>query len=58
MSGESKTVLKAISDYFNQGDGKRPLSDFSKEIKALSPEEKAELAQGACDVMGWTLIKK
>lgn len=39
----------------NEGDGKRGLSDFQKELKALSDVEKLELAQGACDVMGWTL---
>lgn len=55
MSGESKTPLKAIAEYFNTGDGKRPLQQFADEIKALTPEEKRELAQGACDVMGWTL---
>lgn len=47
--------IKALSDYFNQGEGKRPLSEFAKEVRALSAEEKIELAQGVCDVMGWTL---
>jgi len=57
MSGETKTTLKAINDYFNSGDGKRSLSEFAKEIKALTAEEKKELAEGACNVMGWTLQK-
>jgi hypothetical protein len=51
----TKTIITALASYFNEGAGKRPLSDFQKEIKALSDEEKLELAQGACAVMGWTL---
>lgn len=50
-----KTTLKALTDYFNEGDGKRPLKDWSDEIKALSPAEKLELATGVCAVTGWTL---
>ena len=50
-----KTTLKALTDYFNEGDGKRPLKDWSEEIKALSPAEKLELATGVCAVTGWTL---
>jgi len=50
-----KTIIGALAGYFNQGDGKRPLSDFQVEIKALSEDAKRELAEGACKVMGWTL---
>lgn len=50
-----KTVISAISGYFNQGDGKRSMSDFRDELKALSDAEKRELAQGACKAMEWTL---
>lgn len=50
-----KTVVGALAAYFNEGDGKRPLTEFQAEIKALTPEEKLELAEGACAVMGWTL---
>lgn len=50
-----KTTVGAIAGYFNQGDGKRPLSKFQEELKALSDEEKLELAEGACKIMGWTL---
>lgn len=52
-----KSIIKALNDYFNQGDGKRGLAQFSAEVKALNDAEKLELAQGACDVMGWTLKK-
>lgn len=49
------TVTKALADYFNVGEGKRPPGEFLKELKALTTEEKRELAEGACSVMGWTL---
>lgn len=52
-----KTVISAISGYFNQGEGKRSMSDFRDELKALSDAEKLELAEGACSIMGWTLKK-
>jgi hypothetical protein len=52
-----KTVTGALAGYFNEGDGKRPLGDFQKELKAMTDEEKLELAEGACAVMGWTLKK-
>jgi hypothetical protein len=55
MAGEQKTIVGALAGYFNQGEGKRALSEFQQEVKALSDKEKLELAQGACDVMGWTL---
>lgn len=50
---ETKTTIKALNDYFNQGDGKRSLKAFADEVKQLNDAEKEELAQGACDVMGW-----
>lgn len=55
MTTETKTRIKALNDYFNQGEGKRPLREFQAEIKKLSDAEKQELAEGACAVMGWTL---
>lgn len=48
----AKTVLKTLTDYFNAGDGKRALSDWAKEIRALSDEEKRELAEGVAAVTG------
>lgn len=49
------TVLKALAGYFNTGDGKKSLKEFSEEIKALSTEEKRELAEGVCAITGDTL---
>ena len=49
------TVLKALTSYFNDGEGKRSMTQWAAEIKALSADEKLELAQGACKVMGWQL---
>jgi hypothetical protein len=51
------TTIGALAKYFNEGDGKRSLTKFSEEVKALSMKEKRELAEGACKVMGWTLKK-
>jgi len=50
-----KSVLKHLTDYFNVGDGKRPLTEWAKEVKALSPAEKLELAQGVCAITGDTI---
>lgn len=50
-----KTVLKVLTDYFNVGDGKRATRDWAAEIKALSTEEKRELAEGVCAITGDTL---
>lgn len=50
------TTLKALTDYFNQGDGKRPMKAWAEEVKALTPEEKAELAAGAAEALGKTLV--
>lgn len=39
-------VASILAKYFNSGAGKRALSVFQAELKALSPAEKAELARG------------
>ena len=44
--------LKVLTDYFNVGEGKRPMKEWAAEVKALSTEEKAELAQLAAVAMG------
>lgn len=54
----AKGTTSILAGYFNQGDGKRPLPDFRDELKALSPEEKVELAQGVCAITGDTLSGK
>lgn len=49
------TAVKALNNYFNQGEGKVPLSQFAAEVRALSPDEKRELATLAAQAMGDTL---
>lgn len=46
------TVLKALTGYFNVGDGKRSMAEWQGELKALTAEEKRELAEGVCAVTG------
>lgn len=46
------TETKAITQYFNVDEGKRPVSEFLKELKALSPDEKHELALGVVEITG------
>lgn len=46
-----------LSKYFNTADDpvgyeKRPIGEFSAELKALTPDEKKELAQLAAEDMG------
>jgi hypothetical protein len=47
-----KTVTSILAGYFNVDDGKRPLREFQGELKALTTEEKLELAQGVCAITG------
>lgn len=49
------TPLKALTTYFNSGPNKKPLAEFSAELKALSADEKAELATLAAAAMGDTI---
>lgn len=49
------TVTKALNGYFNEGAGKVSPSKFLEELKALTTEEKRELAQGVCAITGDTL---
>lgn len=49
----AKTVA-LLAGYFNQGEGKRPLTEFQKELKAMTPEEKKKLAGEVAAVTGQT----
>ena len=49
------TMLKALAGYFNTGDGKKSLRDFTVEIKALSDTEKWDMAEGVVAITGDTL---
>ena len=50
-----KTIPVILSNYFNAGDAKRPATEFLKELKELSLEEKRELAEGVCAITGDTI---
>ena len=41
-----KTAIAWLTGYFNQNEGKRAMTAWRDELKALSPEEKQELAEG------------
>jgi hypothetical protein len=49
------TVTKALTGFFNTGDGKRSTTEWMGELKALTTEEKAELAALVCAVTGDSL---
>lgn len=54
----AKSMLKILTDYFNVGDAKVPMKAWADEMKALSPDEKRELAEGVCSVTGDTIAAK
>ena len=49
------TPLKALAEYFNKGDNKKPLREFAAEVKELSEDEKLELGTLAAAAMGETI---
>ena len=49
------TVTKALSGFFNVEPRKVPAQEWLKELKALSPDEKRELAEAVCAFTGDTL---
>jgi hypothetical protein len=49
---------KALTNYFNSGDGKRDTKTWMGELRALSDQEKDELARGVAAVTGDTLPEK
>lgn len=51
----AKSVITILAGYFNQGDGKRPLTEFQAELKELSSDEKMDLALGVCEITGDTV---
>lgn len=47
------TALAVLKTYFNSDpDTKKPLKEFSAELKELDPKDKAELAQLAAQELG------
>lgn len=45
-------IVAILAKYFNEGAGKRPLTDFAKEVKALDDPSKKELGAGAAKILG------
>lgn len=52
---DTVTPLKALSNFFNTGENKKPLRDFAAELKLLSDDEKLELATLSAAAMGQKL---
>ncbi len=50
------TVTKALTSFFNVGEGKRATATWGKELKALTDGEKRELAEQVVAVTGDTLV--
>jgi len=53
-TGTVKSEAAALRQYFGLNPG-QTLSEFMTEIKALTPDGKTELAQGAALKLGWTV---
>lgn len=49
------TQLRALTEFFNVGDGKRVTREWAAEVKALTPDEKTSLCTDIVDVTGWTV---
>jgi hypothetical protein len=54
----AKSMLKILTEYFNVEPHKVPMKAWSDEMKALSPDEKRELAEGVCVITGDTIAAK
>lgn len=50
-----KTATAWLTGFFNEGEGKRSLSEWRDELKALSVDEKKELAEGVAALSGGTV---
>lgn len=51
------TITKALSNYFNVEPRKVPAQEWLKELRALTPAEKLNLAEGVVAITGDTLSK-
>lgn len=52
----AKSSIKILTDYFNQGDGKRPTKEWGEELKAFTKEERDAFAAEVAEVTGDTLL--
>lgn len=55
QAGETKSDVQVLKAYFGQKP-EQTLSEFLDETKALTPESKKELCEGAAKELGWTSI--
>lgn len=51
----ARSIVAILAGYFNVDEGKRPISQFNEELKALSDAEKIALAEGVCAITGDTI---
>lgn len=49
------SVTKALTNFFNVDPVKLPAKEWVAELRKLTPDDKAELAQGVCAITGDTL---
>jgi hypothetical protein len=47
--------LKALTEFFNVGDGKVVTREWAAEVKALTPGDKADLCTMIADVTDWPI---
>ena len=52
----SVSIVKALTNFFNVGDGKVPAKEWMGELKALTPAEKQGLAEMVVAATGDTLV--
>lgn len=52
----AKSSIKILTDFFNQGDGKRPTREWGEELKAFTKEERDAFASEVAAVTGDTLL--
>ncbi len=49
-----KSFMQACKDFFGMKEGQTNL-DFGKEVKALNPEDRKEIAEGITKLTGWVI---
>ena len=54
QAGETKGELAVIAAYFRKPE--ESLADFKKQVDALTPDDRTELATLVAKELGWTVI--
>lgn len=49
------STLKALTEFFNVGDGKVPAGEWRKEVTGLTAPERTDMAREIAAVTGWTI---